>query len=141
MDAAARDGAIDIAIIGSGIAGLAAARRLADAGRSPVIFDKGRGIGGRVATRRSGGFQFDHGAQCVTARAPAFAAGLAELCARDAAAPWIGQGKGDRIVGLPSLASACITLQAAGDWCLGPRVEDAWTSGRAAADALLGTRA
>ena len=105
MEAAARDGAIDIAIIGSGVAGLAAARRLADAGRSPVVFDKGRGIGGRVATRRGGGFQFDHGAQYVTARGRDFAACLAELCARDAAAPWIGEGRGDRIVGLPGMSA------------------------------------
>ena len=53
-----------IAVIGSGIAGLACARRLSDAGYAPILFDKGRGIGGRLATRRTpDGRQFDHGAQ------------------------------------------------------------------------------
>ncbi len=54
---------IAVAIIGSGIAGLACARRLAGAGLAPVVLDKGRGIGGRVATRRVEAMQFDHGAQ------------------------------------------------------------------------------
>ena len=58
---------IPIVIIGAGIAGLACARRLAEAGLAPVLLDKGRGIGGRVATRRMGDMQFDHGAQYVTA--------------------------------------------------------------------------
>lgn len=39
-----------IAIIGAGMAGLTCARGLADAGLHPVVFDKGRGIGGRLAT-------------------------------------------------------------------------------------------
>ena len=50
-----------IAIIGAGIAGLACARKLAQAGVHAVVFDKGRGIGGRVATRRAGDLRFDHG--------------------------------------------------------------------------------
>ena len=43
-----------VAIIGAGISGLACARQLVKAGVSVVVFDKGRGIGGRVATRRAG---------------------------------------------------------------------------------------
>ena len=57
-------------IIGSGSAGLACARTLAAAGLGPVVLDKGRGIGGRLATRRVGAMQFDHGAQYVTAQKP-----------------------------------------------------------------------
>ena len=37
-----------IVIIGSGLAGLACTRRLAEAGLTPIVLDKGRGIGGRV---------------------------------------------------------------------------------------------
>ena len=42
-----------VAIIGAGISGLACARQLVKSGVSVVVFDKGRGIGGRVATRRA----------------------------------------------------------------------------------------
>ena len=36
------------------------------------IFEKARGVGGRLSTRRAGDRQFDHGAQFFTAREPAF---------------------------------------------------------------------
>ncbi len=51
-----------IAIIGSGISALTAARNLNNAG-DVTIFDKSKGIGGRIATRRADPFTFDHGAQ------------------------------------------------------------------------------
>jgi renalase len=63
-----------VAIIGGGIAGLAAARMLRDAGMACTIFDKSRGLGGRMATRRVDAWQFDHGAQYFTARGPRFRA-------------------------------------------------------------------
>ncbi len=62
-----------IAIIGAGIAGLNAARELALAGFDLTLFEKSRGVGGRMATRRDGdGLTFDHGAQYFTARDPQF---------------------------------------------------------------------
>ena len=64
-------------VLGAGMAGLAAASHLQEAGRSVLVLDKGRRIGGRCATRRAAGFSFDHGAQYVTARTP----GFARLCA------------------------------------------------------------
>lgn len=63
-----------IAIIGAGMAGLAAARRLKEAGHGVTLFDKSRGLGGRMATRRAGALQFDHGAQYFTARSERFRA-------------------------------------------------------------------
>jgi predicted NAD/FAD-dependent oxidoreductase len=54
--------AMTIAIIGAGLAGLAAARSLAEAGIDAVVFEKSRGLGGRVATRRSALGAIDHGA-------------------------------------------------------------------------------
>ena len=62
-----------VAIIGAGLTGLSAARALADAGHELVIFDKSRGVGGRMSTRRSDLGDFDHGAQYFTARDPRFA--------------------------------------------------------------------
>ena len=65
-----------IAIIGAGMAGLTCATRLSAAGHEVSVFDKGRGPGGRMASRRveHGGetFRFDHGAQYFTAREMAF---------------------------------------------------------------------
>ena len=62
----------DLVIIGSGIAGLAAARAATTQGLAVKIFDKGRRIGGRAATRRADGFTFTHGAQFLTARSDEF---------------------------------------------------------------------
>ena len=56
------------AVIGAGIAGLTAARILADHGHAVVVLDKGRRPGGRASTRRVSGFAFDHGAQYFTVR-------------------------------------------------------------------------
>jgi hypothetical protein len=56
-----------VAIVGAGVAGLAAGRSLADAGWDVVLFEKSRGVGGRLATRREGEVRFDHGAQYVKA--------------------------------------------------------------------------
>jgi predicted NAD/FAD-dependent oxidoreductase len=103
---------IPVAIIGAGIAGLACARRLAGAGLRPVLFDKGRGIGGRVATRRAEGLQFDHGAQYVTAREPGFAEVLAELSAKGAAAIWEEGSGRDPIVGTPGMSALAKALGA-----------------------------
>jgi hypothetical protein len=57
-----------VAVIGAGLAGLAAARTLADAGVQVTVFEKSRGVGGRTATRREGPWAFDHGAQYATFR-------------------------------------------------------------------------
>lgn len=63
----------DVAVIGAGLSGLAAARRLMQEGRSVVVVEKSRGLGGRAATRRltsGSGIEVpvDHGAQFFTAR-------------------------------------------------------------------------
>jgi renalase len=60
-----------IAIIGAGIAGLTLANRLRDSAEV-IVFEKARGVGGRMATRRAEEFSFDHGAQFFTARDAAF---------------------------------------------------------------------
>lgn len=96
---------IPIVVIGSGIAGLACARRLADAGLSPIVLDKGRGIGGRVATRRAGDTQFDHGAQYVTAQDARFAAVLHSLETTGALADWPDVTGRPRSVGTPGMSA------------------------------------
>ncbi len=61
-----------VAIVGAGLSGLVAARRLVDAGVDVTLVDKGRAPGGRLATRRIGEATLDHGAQFFTVRTPAF---------------------------------------------------------------------
>jgi renalase len=94
-----------VVIVGAGIAGLACARRLAQAGVPALVLDKGRGIGGRVATRRVDGLQFDHGAQYVTAKGEGFAAVLRDLVTAGDAAPWPGARGLPRIVGTPGMVT------------------------------------
>jgi predicted NAD/FAD-dependent oxidoreductase len=78
----------DVLVIGAGMAGLCAAQALKSAGRKPLIVDKGRGIGGRMATRRIGDATFDHGAQFATTRDSRFAEVLESAKAAGAAAEW-----------------------------------------------------
>lgn len=77
-----------ILIIGAGISGLSAARELEKAGHEVTIVDKGRGIGGRMATRRFDGGTFDHGAQFFTARNPEFQALVADWVQNGVAREW-----------------------------------------------------
>lgn len=62
----------DCVIIGAGISGLMAARKLLEAGQKVLILEKARGPGGRMATRRiastQGEARLDFGAQYFTAR-------------------------------------------------------------------------
>ncbi len=101
---------IHVIIIGSGIAGLACARSLAASGLAPVVLDKGRGIGGRVATRRVGAMQFDHGAQYVTAQNPGFGAVLSELQTSGALAEWPDDSGRSRYVGQPGMSGLAKAL-------------------------------
>ena len=64
----------DVLVIGAGMAGLIAAAEIQRAGRRVLVLDKGRGVGGRLASRRIGAATFDHGAQFITARTSRFAA-------------------------------------------------------------------
>ena len=78
----------DVLILGAGLAGLHAARVLHAAGRTVRVLDKGRGVGGRAATRRWDGVPADHGAQFFTARSPEFRAQVADWEARGVCFPW-----------------------------------------------------
>lgn len=76
-----------IAVIGAGLSGLVVAHRLA-ARHAVTVFEKSRGVGGRMATRRVGEFRFDHGAQFLTARTTDFRRFLAPFIDAGAVASW-----------------------------------------------------
>ena len=81
-----------IAIIGAGVAGLSAAQELKQAGHQVRLFDKGRGAGGRLSTRRAqtpaGELRFDHGAQFFTARDDGFRALIQDFEVQGYVASW-----------------------------------------------------
>ena len=63
---------VRFAVIGAGMAGLACAHELARADARVTVYERSRGLGGRLATRRTGSLSFDHGAQFITARSHPF---------------------------------------------------------------------
>jgi predicted NAD/FAD-dependent oxidoreductase len=79
---------VPIAIIGTGIAGLSAARALNAAGHSVHLFDKSRGSGGRMSSKRSDAGSLDLGAQYFTARDRRFMSAVQQWKAEGCAAQW-----------------------------------------------------
>ena len=114
-----------VAVIGAGIAGAACARALTLAGHSVHVFDKSRGPGGRMATRRvewvdrqglACTTRFDHGAFGITARSAAFQAfvdeatrmgGLAGWAPKLAAGSLPREESGPLYVPVPDMPSLC----------------------------------
>lgn len=79
-----------VAVVGAGVAGLTAARRLAQAGCAVEVFEKSRGPGGRTAARRSEqGGAYDHGAPSFGAHDTRFLALLAEAEAAGVVASYV----------------------------------------------------
>lgn len=88
------------------MAGAACARTLADAGHVVRLFDKGRSVGGRMAQRRVDGACFDHGAQYLRVRDPAFAAAVADWQASGLVTAWAGAeaaAGGPVLAGVPAM--------------------------------------
>jgi renalase len=116
---------LDIAVIGAGIAGSSCARALARAGHSVQVFDKSRGPGGRLATRRvewpdahgqTHVARLDHGAVAITADSAAFRAFVDAALKAGWLVPWqprrrAGEPPADdgdqRYLPLPTLPALC----------------------------------
>ena len=118
-----------VAIIGAGMAGLATAERLRAGGMSCVIFEKSRGMGGRMSTRRTGDLQFDHGAQYFTARGPDFVTQVARWREAGVVAEWApGSHVGAPGMTAPARALAsrhvCVTQAQVNGFT---RTADGWT--------------
>ena len=109
------------AMIGAGVSGLVCARRLSEQGIDVVVFDKSRGVGGRMATRRAEEtLRFDHGAQYFTARDEPFQNEVRDWIQQGAVALWEGrigefhEGRAalkeegvERFVGVPGMNAIC----------------------------------
>ncbi len=78
----------DVLILGAGLCGLKAAGDLHHAKRRVRVLDKGRGVGGRAATRRWDGVPVDHGAQFFTVRTWTFWTQVARWLAHGVCMKW-----------------------------------------------------
>lgn len=91
------------AVVGAGLAGMSLAHRLNQSGHLCRVFEKSRGRGGRLSTRRRDGWQVDHGTQYFTARSPQFQAEVQRWVDAGWASPWaVEPWKLDREQLLPS---------------------------------------
>ncbi len=75
-------------VVGAGIAGIACARALTDAGLAPTVYDRGRRLGGRMAVRTAGARPIDLGASYFTAHDPLFVEVTQDWVRRGLARPW-----------------------------------------------------
>jgi renalase len=115
-------------IVGAGMAGLACAERLSQAGCQVTLLDKGRGAGGRMATRRLatalGETTFDHGAQYFTASDPRFEDRVRHWRDAGNVALWPAAGEG-AWVGFPAMNAPLKAMAEGLDARWGTRVVEA----------------
>lgn len=118
----------NVAVVGAGIAGATCAQALREAGHAVRMFDKSRGPGGRLATRRAlwvdalgqaRTTRFDHGAPGFDARSPAFRRFTAEALKAGWLAAWAPaedrrglalEGHGPFLLPVPDMPALCRQL-------------------------------
>jgi len=143
--------ATDVLIIGAGISGLLCATELRKASKSVRILDKGRGLGGRMATRRMAGGRLDHGAQYFTVRDPRLQAYADDWLAAGIIKEWFRHLPEDsnadgypRYCGITGMTDAPKHLANELDVCNSQEVielsrdADLWTARTASGDFFLG---
>jgi predicted NAD/FAD-dependent oxidoreductase len=79
---------VDVLVVGAGLSGLMAARRLTDAGRRVVVVEAEDSAGGRAVTRAIGSGQADSGAQFFTIREARFNRIVGRWLATDIVFEW-----------------------------------------------------
>lgn len=132
-----------IAIVGSGLAGLTAAHLLKEQNLTVTVFEKSRGPGGRMATKRVPGGSADIGAQYFTARSPAFIrflnqhAGEASFGVwqgrfgyQNSAGAWESFPDEKRYVGIPRMTAVTRALSESVDVRVQTRIERLVASGQ-----------
>ena len=88
----------DVIVLGGGISGCVCAYQLVHSGYSVTLVEKGRGVGGRMASRRMGDAKIDHGAQFFTARDPRLKSFISDWKKEGIVSPWY-----DSIAGRPDV--------------------------------------
>jgi len=79
---------VDVVVVGAGIAGLSCARALAEGGAGVRVVERGRVVGGRLASKRYDGRYADIGAAYLVADDPGFTAQVGSWESRGLARPW-----------------------------------------------------
>ena len=135
----ARADAPRVAVVGAGMAGVFAARTLRDHLLGVTVFDKARGPGGRLSTRRHEvedvALHFDHGAQYFTARDERFRRIVDAWIEEGVAQSWDGRigvlkngavkstrGTTERFVGVPGMSAMTRHLASSVEIVAGVRV-------------------
>lgn len=135
-----------VAVVGAGIAGLAAARSLVDRKHEVTVFERSQVAGGRIGTKAitaielprglSGELAFDHGAQYFTVRDQRLSELAAEWERDRVIAKWTGRivvfdGEGwedvdegtNRYVGTPGMSAIASAMAAGLDIQYGQRID------------------
>ena len=102
-----------VAIIGAGITGASCAYHFSEHGFNPSVFEKSRGVGGRLATRNiDNKLFFDHGTQYYTTKSSEFALLTEAADEKNDCAEWfpipaenVGQYNKSMFVGTPKMNS------------------------------------
>ncbi len=97
-----------VIVVGAGIAGLACARELLEAGLTVSVRERASTVGGRMSSPYLGGRVIDAGASYFTARDPDFVSLAEDWCARKLARRWT-----DRF---PTLSSQGLSAPETGAW-------------------------
>jgi renalase len=84
---------LDFAVIGAGVAGLTAASKVSGEGHSVAVFEKARGTGGRLSSKRVAGddgefMAFDLGCASITGKSEAFSDQLEDWHSKGVLEPW-----------------------------------------------------
>lgn len=82
---------IGILIVGAGLTGIMAARTLKEKGYEVLLVDKGKSVGGRMATRRIDSGKVDHGAQFFTVRNERFHSEVDQWLKQGFVKRWFGE--------------------------------------------------
>jgi predicted NAD/FAD-dependent oxidoreductase len=109
-----------VAVVGAGIAGLTAAHVMSENGLDVRVFDKSRGPGGRMSTRRHEALECDHGAQFFTVREDSFRSAVTRWRENGLVAKWDGSlvrlaegtaipqnDSKERLVAVPRMSALC----------------------------------
>lgn len=117
----ARGAPLTVAVIGGGVAGLAAARTMVDAGHVVRVFERSTGPGGRMATHHDGALRFDVGVPYFTVKDERFARWARAWWQERILNRWNATIEGDaprehaselvRLVGVPGMDSVVKRLQ------------------------------